>query len=106
MFAIMLNAMKPNTKLRLSLAKERYLFLSAAEGLDPERAVSFPDYRLCGLNRSSALAVLPVFKVGAGQLGSSCPHSQQGEMKGALETTAGSATRSGVVWPPRPCSEH
>ena len=95
MFVIMLSAMKPNTRLRMSLAEERD-FLSSAEGLDPERDVSFPDYRLCGLKRSSVLTVPPVFKVGAGQLGSSCPHSRQGVMEGVLETTA----RMGLGVPP------
>jgi len=86
MFVIMLSAKKPNTRLGMSLAKERD-FVSSAEGPDPEKDASFPDCCLCGLKRSSALAVPPVFEVGAAQLGSSCPHSQQGVMEATLETT-------------------
>lgn len=109
MFVAMLSAMKPNSRLGMSLAEERD-FLSSAEGLDPEKDASFPDCRLCGLKRSLALTVLPVFKVGAGQLGSSCPHSQQRVMEGVLETS----TRVGLGLPPAlvwcallgHCSEH
>lgn len=97
MFVIMLSAMKPNTRLGMSLAEERD-FLFSAEGLDPEKDASFPDCCLCGLKRSLALTALPVFKVGAGQLGSSCPHSWQGVMEGVLETTA----RTGLGVPPTP----
>lgn len=99
MFVIMLSATKPTTRLKMSLAKERD-FLSSAEGPDPEEDVSFPDYCLCGLKRSSALTVPPVFKVGAGQLGSSCPHNQQGLMEGVLETTSrlGLGVPPALVW--------
>lgn len=48
MFVIMFSAMKPNTRLRMSLAEERD-FLSSAEGLDPEKDESFPEFHLCGL---------------------------------------------------------
>lgn len=102
MFVILLSAMKPNTRLRMSLAKERD-FLSYAERPDPEKDASFPDCCLCGPKRSLALTVPPVFKVGAGQLGSSCPDSQQGVMEGMLETRMGDggATRSSVVCSPQ-----
>lgn len=104
MFVIMLSATKPNTRLRMSLAEERD-FLSSAERPDQEKDASFPDCRLCGLKRSSALTVQPVFKVGAGQLCSSCPRSQQAVVEGVLETTArmgaGGATHSGMASPPR-----
>lgn len=86
MFVIVLNAVKPDTRSSMSLNKERD-FVSSAEGLCPEKDVSFPDYCLCGLKRSSALTVLPVFGVRARQLCSSCRLRQQGAMEAVLETS-------------------
>lgn len=64
MFVIMRNAGKPDSRSRMRLDKERDS-LSSAEGLCPEKDVSFPDCCLCGLQRRSVLRVLPVFGVRA-----------------------------------------
>lgn len=57
MFVIMLNAGKPDSRSRMLLDKERD-FMSSAEGLCPEKDVSFPDCCLCGLTSRSALTAL------------------------------------------------
>lgn len=51
MFVIMSEGKEAKHQARISLAKERD-FLPSAEGMDPEKDVSFPYYCLCGLKGS------------------------------------------------------